>query len=149
MDQQTLTRLKVKVKIDPQLYELAHELSQTSGTSLSECIESMVLLVKSICSHSKGDEPVFTMRELKYTTLANAPSLTKLPQKKFCHLTLHPDVVSFATYLHRTYPPVFSSLNDAYELCIRYCCQFCDKGSDSRYLRKRLKDVKKFHARQA
>ncbi len=149
MDQRPLARLKVKVRIDLRLYELVSELARASNTSLSECVENMVLLVKGICHHSKAEEPIFAMRELKHAALANAPSLRDTPQKRTCHLTLHPDAVSFAAQLHQTYPPVYSSINEAYELCIRYCCQYYDEKNRSVYLRKRLEDVKKFQARQS
>lgn len=146
MEQETLSRLKVKLKLDFELYNIAVELSADAETSLSDCIENMILLAKGIYIHDKSEDIIFTMRKLKCAAIANAASLRTPAPKRSCHLTLHPEAVSFASYLRQTYPPVFSSLNEAYELCMRYCCQFCDEKSNSRYLLRRLSEVRKSHS---
>ena len=137
-----LSKLPKKLRIDKELLGFIGIVAAKGSMSISECIETMLLLVKCVYDHDKDEEIAFILRELKCKQIMGLKSLKANPPSTLCHVTLHPDALEFARCLHEAYPPIIDSSTEAISLCVRYCEQFYRNGSGLDYLCGRLASVR-------
>lgn len=141
-----LSKLPKKLRLDSELLRFVNVVAASCSMSTSECIETMLLLVKCVYEHDEDEEIAFIFRELKCKRILGLRSLRANPPSTICHVTLHPDALEFARCLREAYPPIIDNATESIALCIRYCEQFYRNGTGLDYLCGRLANVRELRA---